>query len=68
MSESASQLLASFEALPAAEQHELLVTMLQRSNALSAADLSDQHLIQFANGLFQTLDADEPEAKDGKLR
>lgn len=66
MSESASQLLASFESLPANEQHELLVAILQRSGELPDAILADEHLVFLADELFQTLDSNEVEDEDGR--
>ena len=59
MSETALQLLAMFESLPAEEQHELLIAMLRRTNELPESVLSDQQLVHLADDLFQTLDAEE---------
>jgi hypothetical protein len=59
MSDTATQLLASFESLPVKKQHELLVAMLQRTGELPDTLVSDDQLVGFADDLFQTLDAEE---------
>ena len=59
MSETAAQLLATFDSLPPQEQHELLTEMLRRSSELPDALLTDDHLVGLADDLFQTLDAEE---------
>lgn len=59
MSDTATQLLATFESLPADEQHELLIAMLRRSGELPDAIVSDDQLVEIADELFQTLDAEE---------
>ncbi len=59
MSETAIQLLATFDLLPAKEQHELLIAMLRRSGELPDTIVSDDPLVGIADGLFQTLDAEE---------
>ncbi|TWU08174.1 hypothetical protein [Stieleria varia] len=59
MSDAASQLLATFESLPANEQHELLIAMLRRSGELPDTIVSDDQLVEIADELFQTLDAEE---------
>ncbi|NIS83280.1 MAG: hypothetical protein GTO14_24480 [Anaerolineales bacterium] len=59
MSETAIQLLATFDSLPAKEQHELLIAMLRRSGELPDTILSDDQLVGIADQLFQTLDAEE---------
>jgi hypothetical protein len=59
MSETVSQILATFESLPPREQHELLAEMLRRSNELPGTILSDDHLVGLADEVFQTLDAEE---------
>ena len=59
MSETAFQLLATFEALSPREQHELLMEMLRRSGELPETSLSDDHLVVLADDLFQALDAEE---------
>lgn len=59
MSDTASQLLATFETLPASEQHEIITQLLRRTSALSDTSLSDDDLTTVADGLFQMLDAEE---------
>lgn len=59
MSDAAIQLLASFDSLPAHEQHELLIAMLRRSGELPETFISDDQLVGIADELFQTLDAEE---------
>ena len=64
MSEIATQLLSTFESLPAKEQHELLITMLQRSGELPDTMVFDAQLVGIADELFQTLDAEESDGND----
>ena len=64
MSDTASQLLATFASLPANEQHELLIAMLRRSGALPDTIVTDHQLVGIADELFQTLDAEEPDGDD----
>jgi hypothetical protein len=59
MSDTATQLLATFQSLPPKEQHELLVTLLRRSGELPDTIVSDDQLVAIADELFQTLDAEE---------
>ncbi len=59
MSDTASQLLATFESLPEKEQHELLIAMLRRSSELPETLVSDDQLVGIADQLFETLDAEE---------
>ncbi len=68
MSETATQLLAAFESLPANEQHELLIAMLRRSGELPDTILSDDQLVGIADELFQTLDAEESNGDDSDSR
>lgn len=60
MSDAASQLLATFDSLPASEQHELLIAMLRRSGELPESVVTDDQLVGLADELFQRLDAEEP--------
>jgi len=62
MTKTAAQLLATFELLEPEEKHELLTEMLRRSGELPDTFLSDDDFIRFADGLFQTLDAEESNA------
>ena len=64
MSDTASQLLATFASLPANEQHELLIAMLRRSGELPDTILTDDQLVGIADELFQTLDAEESNGND----
>lgn len=59
MSETAAQLLATFESLEPQEQHELLAELLRRSGELPDTFLTDNHLAGLADNLFQALDAEE---------
>lgn len=59
MSETAAQLLATFESLEPKEQHELLTELLRRSGELPDTFLTDDHLAGLADDLFQALDAEE---------
>lgn len=59
MSETATQLLATFESLPANEQHDLIIEMLRRSGELPDTILADDQLVGLADELFQSLDAEE---------
>ena len=68
MSETATQLLATFESLPAKEQHELLIAMLRRSGELPDMIVSDDQLVGIADELFQTLDAEESNGDDADAR
>ena len=64
MSDTATQLLATFESLPEKEQHELLIAMLRRSGELPDTLVSDDQLVGIADELFQTLDAEESNGSD----
>ena len=64
MSETAAQLLATFDSLPPQEQHELLTEMLRHSGELPETSLADDHLVGLADDLFQALDVEESD--DGK--
>ena len=59
MSDTATQLLATFESLPSSERHELLIAMLRRSGELPDTIVSDDQLVGLADEIFQTLDAEE---------
>ena len=53
------QLLNSFDALAASEQHQAAVEILRRVPASAEGDLSDQCLLEVADELFRTMDAEE---------
>ncbi len=59
MTDTAAQLMMTFESLPVQEQHELLTEMLRRTGELPATLLADDHLVGIADDLFQALDAEE---------
>ena len=68
MTETAAQLIAAFDSLPAKEQHELLIEMLRRSGELPDTIVSDDQLVGIADGLFRTLDAEESNGNDADSR
>ncbi len=64
MSETAAQLLATFDTLPTQEQHELVTEMLRRSGELPETFLTDDHLAGLADDVFQALDAEESDDRE----
>ena len=68
MADDASQLIATFDSLPANEQHELLIAMLRRSGELPDTIVTDDQLVGIADELFQTLDAEESDGDDTDSR
>ena len=68
MSETALQLLATFESLPESEQHEVLTQMLRSSGELPDTALSDLDLTAVADDLFYSLDAEESDGESGDPR
>ena len=66
MTDTATQLLATFESLPEQEQHESLISMLRLSGELPDTLVSDEQLVGIADELFQTLDAEEPNGDDAE--
>jgi hypothetical protein len=68
MSETATQLLTTFESLPAKEQHELLIALLRRSGELPDTIVSDDQLVGIADELFQSLDEEESNGDDAATR
>ena len=66
MSETASQLLATFDTLPPREQHELITAMLRRTGELPGMLLSDEGLVGLADNLFQTLDMEESHGNEAE--
>ena len=64
ISDTATQLLATFESLPAKEQHELLIAMLRRSGELPDTIVSDDQLVGIVDELLQMLDAEESNGND----
>ena len=59
MSDIALQLIATFESLPASEQHEVVTQLLRRMSILPNTPLSNDDLTAVADDLFQSLDAEE---------
>jgi len=59
MTETANQLLATFDSLPTREQHEVMAVLLRRSGELPDSFLTDDELVSIADELFLTLDAEE---------
>jgi hypothetical protein len=53
------QILDSFDALPAADQHQAAVEILRRVSATFEGDLPDAALVDAADELFRVLDAEE---------
>ena len=58
MSEIALQLIATFESLPASEQHQVVTQLLRRITILPDTPLSDDDMTAVADDLFQMLDAE----------
>lgn len=59
MTDTAIQLLATFESLSADEQHVVLAQMLRCVGELPESLMSDDALIAVAEQVFQSLDAEE---------
>jgi len=57
MTTAAQDLLKVFDALPAADQHEIAVAILRRTS--SAEDIPDSALHELADELFRGYDAEE---------
>jgi hypothetical protein len=57
MTASARELLAAFEALPAAEQHQVAAEILRRS--FGTGDLPEESLHELAAEVFRGYDAEE---------
>ena len=68
MTDTATQLLATFDSLPPKEQHEIMTVMLRRSGELPDTLITAEGLAVLADELFQTLDAEESDGKDSKSR
>lgn len=58
MSAAAQQLLAAFDALPAAERDAVMAELLTR-HSLAAGDLPDAAFVELAEELFLAYDAEE---------
>jgi hypothetical protein len=59
MTATAQQLLHSFDALPDAEKHQVAIEILRRFPGAVEGDLPESALVEAADELFRTLDADE---------
>ena len=59
MTATAQQLLDSFDALPEADQHQVAVEILRRFAGAVDGDLPESALVEAADELFRTLDAEE---------
>jgi hypothetical protein len=59
MTTTVKQLIASFEALPAAEKHQAAVEILRRFTGTVEGDLPDDALAGAADELFRMLDEEE---------
>ena len=68
MSDTASQLLATFDSLSPQEQHELLTAMLRRSGELPDSFLMDDHLVGLADDSFQAMDAEESDGRESNSK
>ncbi len=70
MSETTSQLLATFDSLPPNEQHELLVALLRKSGELPDTLFSEDALVELADEIFQSLDAGESDddSRESRLK
>jgi hypothetical protein len=68
MTEIATQLLATFETLPAAQQHEIVTQLLRRTGGLPESTLTDDDLTAVADDLFLMLDAEEADGNNAPSR
>jgi hypothetical protein len=59
MSETAAQVLASFDLLPPHEKQLLLIELLRRTEDLPQDRLTEEQMVELADNLFQELDARE---------
>ena len=59
MSATVQRLLKSFEALSAEEKHEATMEILRRFAGAAEGDLPEATLVELADELFRTLDAEE---------
>jgi hypothetical protein len=63
MSTDSQNVIASFEALPAIEQREVMAELLRKTAQWETPPLSDDELVRLAADVF--LDLDRREAADG---
>ena len=59
MTATARQLLDSFDALPEADKYQVAVEILRRVAGAVEGDVPDSALVEAADELFRTLDAEE---------
>ncbi len=59
MTETARQLLDSFETLPEADKHQVAVEILRRFAGAVEGDLPESALVEAADELFRALEAEE---------
>ena len=59
MTATVQQLLDTFDALPDADKHQAAVEILRRISSAVEGDLPDSALVEAADELFRTLDAEE---------
>jgi len=64
LSDAVLELLARFESLPEREQHELIVTLLRRTDEFPNSVLLDDEFAGLADELFRTLDTREATDSD----
>ncbi len=68
MTDTATQLLATFDTLRPEDQHELVAQILRRTGDLPDTPLADDGLTSIADLLFQSLDAEEADAGNANPR
>jgi hypothetical protein len=59
MTETVQQILASFDALPDADRHQVVMEILRRVPIFEEGDLPESVLVGAADELFRPLDAEE---------
>jgi hypothetical protein len=59
MTAAVRKLLDSFDALPDADKHQVAVEILRRFTGTEEGDLPESALVEAADELFRTLDAEE---------
>ena len=68
MSDTADKLLETFESLPESEQHEVAIAILRRIGDLPEYSVTDDQLVNVAEELFQSLDAEESNGSNSESR
>lgn len=59
MNPAVRELLNSFDALTDAEKHEAALEILRRAPTIAVGDLPEEALVEAAEELFRTMDAEE---------